>query len=157
MTCFNPKYGQLMWFWDKEKNKMSAKIHFETRENFYKLNKQFGNINSEQTELITIPCRKCIGCKLDHASELATRCVIESKQWKYNCFITLTYANENLKSKNLIKRDIQLFMKRLRKEEKGIESREYKGNSLNVTNNPAARRVAECRSALTGSLASIAS
>jgi len=42
--------------------------------------------------------------------------MLEASQHKKNCFITLTYAKENLpKNKSLVKRDFQLFMKRLRK------------------------------------------
>lgn len=72
------------------------------------------------------------GCLLDKGADWATRSVIEAKQWKNNCFITLTYNNENIpkvKGTNkltLKKRDLQLFFKRLRKHHKGIESRIWK-------------------------------
>jgi hypothetical protein len=42
--------------------------------------------------------------------------------WKHNCFITLTYDDENLPSHGtLVKKHFQDFMKRLRKKYKGIE------------------------------------
>lgn len=54
--------------------------------------------------------------------------MLESKQWKNNCFITLTYNNEHLpKDHNLHKEDIQNFLKRLRDKHEGIEYREWKG------------------------------
>jgi len=128
MTCFNPKYAQLSWGFNKEKNKMVKKLSFEKRDNFYKLKNHYGDIHDQnKPELLIIPCRKCLGCKLDQASQWATRCYYESKQWKNNCFITLTYNNENLKSTSLIKKDIQDFLKRLRDAVSGIEPREYKG------------------------------
>lgn len=45
------------------------------------------------------------------------RCLHEKKLHRDNCFITLTYDNEHLpEGGTLVKRDLQLFMKRLRKE-----------------------------------------
>lgn len=72
------------------------------------------NYNSEVMEL-QIPCGKCIGCKLDHANDWATRCWCEMQSWENNCFITLTYNDENLPANGyLVKKDLQDFMKRLR-------------------------------------------
>lgn len=129
MTCFNPKYAQISWGTKKDdENKGQIRISFETRENFYKLKEKFGHIHdATKPELIAIPCRKCIGCKIDSASSWATRCWYESQQWKNNCFITLTYDNEHLKSRSLEKKDIQDFLKRLRDSTTGIEARKYKG------------------------------
>lgn len=45
---------------------------------------------------ITIPCRQCIGCKLEYARDWATRCMHEAQMHVYNNFLTLTYNNENL-------------------------------------------------------------
>ncbi|AXH77031.1 MAG: replication initiator protein [Microviridae sp.] len=45
------------------------------------------------------------------------RCMHEKRLHRENCFITLTYDNEHLPPfGTLVKRDLQLFMKRLRKE-----------------------------------------
>jgi len=66
---------------------------------------------------ISVPCGQCTGCRLDRARQWATRCMHESQLHEENCFITLTYANENLPSGGtLIKKDFQDFMKRLRKQ-----------------------------------------
>src|SRR5882672_6540477 len=63
---------------------------------------------------ITLPCGRCVGCKLERSRQWAMRCVHESKLHKDNVFVTLTYDNENLPAGGtLIKRDLQLFMKRL--------------------------------------------
>lgn len=65
---------------------------------------------------IFLPCGKCVGCRLVYAREWAVRCVHESKMHKENCFVTLTYAPEHLpENGSLVVRDLQLFLKRLRK------------------------------------------
>lgn len=61
-------------------------------------------------------CRQCIGCRLERSRQWAIRCVHEMKQHEKNCWLTLTYAPEHLPpGGTLVKRDVQLFMKRLRK------------------------------------------
>lgn len=72
-------------------------------------------IKGSYIEHLQVPCGKCIGCLLDHANNWATRCWCEAKCWENNCFITLTYNNENLPENGLLcKKDLQDFMKRLR-------------------------------------------
>ncbi|UPW41171.1 replication initiator protein [Sigmofec virus UA08Rod_5336] len=74
------------------------------------------------------PCRKCEQCRLAHAQEWMTRNMLEYKQWKEGCFVTLTFDKEHLPEKekwkqgNLDYSYIQKFMKRLRKHHKGINS-----------------------------------
>lgn len=68
-------------------------------------------------EEITLPCGKCIGCRLERSRQWAVRCVHEALLHEKNCFITLTFNDDNLRSDgSLDKRDFVLFMKRLRKE-----------------------------------------
>lgn len=69
---------------------------------------------------LTVPCRKCVGCKLEYSRQWALRCVHEASLHNDNCFLTLTYDDDNLPTiftgeSTLVKRDLQLFMKRLRK------------------------------------------
>ena len=65
---------------------------------------------------MSVPCGRCIGCRLEHSRQWAVRCMHEASLYEDNCFITLTYANEYLPpGGSLRKRDFQLFMKRLRK------------------------------------------
>ena len=65
-----------------------------------------------------IACRQCTGCRLEHSRQWAMRIYHEQSLWYNNIFITLTYDNKNLpklgKKGNLIKKDFQDFMKRLR-------------------------------------------
>lgn len=63
---------------------------------------------------VDIPCGHCIGCRLDYSRKWAIRCIKEKEQYQFNYFLTLTYDDDHLVSKSLIKKDFQDFMKRLR-------------------------------------------
>lgn len=79
---------------------------------------------------ISLPCQRCIGCKLDHSKDWATRCAHEATLHRYNSFLTLTVDDDHLKDRywtglrndqgakvyggNLDHREIQLFLKKLR-------------------------------------------
>lgn len=63
-----------------------------------------------------VPCGQCIGCRVDKSIDWASRCVHEAQMHEDNSFITLTFRQEDLPASGSIsKRDIQLFLKRLRK------------------------------------------
>jgi hypothetical protein len=68
---------------------------------------------------VTIPCGRCVGCRLEHSRIWAIRCMHEAQLHEYNTFITLTYNDDHLpKTKTvptLNKKDLQNFMKRLRR------------------------------------------
>lgn len=79
-----------------------------------------------KAEIVPIPCGKCIGCRLEKARQWAVRCVHEAQMYNQNCFITLTYNNKNLpKDRNIEKRALQLFFKKLRKHINTQEIRYY--------------------------------
>lgn len=73
-----------------------------------------------------IPCNQCVQCRLAYSRTWAVRCMHEYR-YQYNAgydasFVTLTYDEDNLKRivrehncDTLVLRDLQLFMKRLRK------------------------------------------
>lgn len=79
--------------------------------------------------VIQIPCGKCIGCRLEYSRQWANRCMLELQYHKSAYFLTLTYNDGNLPLRwhvdkdtgeaapvaTLVKRDWQLFMKRLRR------------------------------------------
>lgn len=74
-------------------------------------------------KFIPLPCGRCIGCRLKYSRDWADRCMLESTYYKNNIFLTLTYDDSHLPEclegspvHPLSKRDIQLFIKRLRKE-----------------------------------------
>lgn len=64
----------------------------------------------------TVKCGKCIECVKAQSQEWALRIMLEAKQYEHNCCLTLTYDNEHVPSDyNLSRKDIQLFLKSLRK------------------------------------------
>ena len=114
MACFNP---QIMY--DTGIITANGKHKYEFVKGMYA---------PKDKEVIEVPCGKCIGCVMQKSKEWATRCVLESKLYKENYFITLTYNDENIPKKKvndmyrgeiytrmtLKKEDLQLFIKRLR-------------------------------------------
>lgn len=74
----------------------------------------------------SLPCGKCIGCRLNRAREWAIRCMHEAKLYDENSFITLTYDNDHLPpDRSLNHKHFQDFMKRLRKKFSGRTVRYY--------------------------------
>ncbi|WNK14784.1 MAG: replication initiator protein [Microvirus sp.] len=74
-----------------------------------------GSRHIGQLATLQIPCGQCAECRLKRSREWAIRCVHESSLHADNCFITLTYR-DNDRAVSLNYRDFQLFMKRLRKQ-----------------------------------------
>ncbi len=85
-----------------------------------KTGKSFRRVSFKETDehdrQVSLPCGQCIGCRLERSRQWAMRCVHEAQLHKNNCFITLTYDNENLpENGSLVKEDFQKFIKRFRK------------------------------------------
>ena len=79
-----------------------------------------------------IPCGKCAECRAKKRSDWSNRILMEASCHDKNSFITLTYApaflpKNEIGKPTLVKRHIQLFLKRLRKElsKKGVFIRYY--------------------------------
>lgn len=70
-------------------------------------------------EVIQIPCRKCLGCRIQKSKEWAIRCMHEHQMHEEGSFITLTFNEESLHARenpwSLDHQDFQKFAKRLRK------------------------------------------
>lgn len=65
---------------------------------------------------LKLPCGQCIGCRLEKSRQWAVRCMHEKRMHEDSSFVTLTYDDFHLpEGGTLVKRDLQLFMKRLRK------------------------------------------
>lgn len=86
-----------------------------------------------------VPCGTCIHCLSNRQREWAFRLDQENKISKASHFVTLTYANQHLPileladkdgvaiyMATLVKRDLQLFIKRLRKQQQVLESQYQK-------------------------------
>lgn len=74
--------------------------------------------NLHTAEPMTVPCRQCTGCRAEYSRQWAMRIMHEASlsPTETNSFITLTYNDAHLPPNNsLVKKDFQLFMKRLRK------------------------------------------
>lgn len=97
MTCFHSNYmfiptshpiHKFADFFEKFYTRATMKYHLHYELNLW---------NYQQYYPIEMKCHRCIGCRLDHANEIATRIYCESITCNGNgCFITLTYSPENL-------------------------------------------------------------
>lgn len=78
---------------------------------------------------LSLPCGKCVECRMQYAREWANRCVLEMQYHEHTHFLTLTYDDAHLPrtfsaneetgecvspAATLVPRDLQLFLKRLR-------------------------------------------
>jgi len=80
------------------------------------------NVNVTCTKPIEIngnlifPCGKCMSCRVQRTQEWSLRLMDEAYAWESSIFVTLTYSENDLPPEGLLsKRDLQLFLKRLRK------------------------------------------
>lgn len=65
---------------------------------------------------MVVPCGSCQGCRKERARQWAVRLMHETQLHAVSCFVTLTYSDAHLPpGATLVKRDLQLFFKRLRK------------------------------------------
>ena len=66
---------------------------------------------------VFFPCGKCYECLRRRQYYFVSRVLFESSQHSQKCFLTLTYDDEHLPPSRLDEvRNIQLFVKRLRKD-----------------------------------------
>ena len=100
---------------------IKAYTSFEYRTPSVKCQIFFDHQKAGNSVVIDLPCGQCIGCRIDKSKSWALRCVHEASLYDHNCFITLTFNDENLPDdKSLKKEDFVLFMKRLRKKYDGL-------------------------------------
>lgn len=72
---------------------------------------------SEQPDckIIQVPCNHCIECYKHYSLVWAYRSVLERSLHKDACMVDLTYNDAHLPNDGVQRRDLQLFLKRLRK------------------------------------------
>jgi len=100
MPCAKP----LQAFYSKEVNSVTGKrgITFQRSASF-------------SGAPLWLPCGKCPMCRLEQGRQWAMRCLHEKLMYKDNVFLTLTYDDVHLPyNGSLVRRDLTLFMKRLR-------------------------------------------
>lgn len=122
MPCYHPiiAYDNT----DYSSNPEKLDIVFNSKD--YRFNPDYAE---RQGRLLQLPCRRCVGCRLDHSKEWANRILLEQKYHDSSYFVTLTYDDEHLKTgygvdsstgeivsvhATLVKDDLQKFFKRLR-------------------------------------------
>jgi len=72
---------------------------------------------------LSLPCGRCVGCKLERASAWSTRITHEASLYDSNLFVTLDYRPDALPaSRSLEYPDFQRFMKRLRRRYSGVSA-----------------------------------
>lgn len=83
-------------------------------------------IESNVESPISVPCGKCIPCLTNRRSDWSFRLEQEYKASKCAHFVTLTYDQKHYPSDgSLNKRDLQLYLKRLRKYDSTVKIRYY--------------------------------
>ena len=76
----------------------------------------FKNLNRKvYPDGLLVPCGKCLHCRISKRKEWSMRMLHELEDHKNAVFVTLTYDDKHLpKNNSLVKKDLQLFFKRLR-------------------------------------------
>jgi len=113
VACFSPLKAYRAALPDGEGRRL---LHFDKRA-------------SKSDEVVSLPCGQCVGCRLERSRQWAVRCMHEASLYDENCFVTLTYDPVHLPpGGGLRRRDVQLFLKKLRKasvKERGRSFRFY--------------------------------
>ena len=89
-------------------------ISHETADNYKILNPSTGEVFPL---FLVVRCNHCVLCRKRRVSQWAYRCICEQRTSKgLDFFLTLTYNPKHYPDLGLYKRDVQLFMKRLRRD-----------------------------------------
>lgn len=134
MPCYHP----LLRVWDNQVGDWRVRpFPHDLRPGFdpmvYKKSNQLGYAGCAEgypgaVPYMVIPCGKCVGCRMEYSRQWANRCMLELEYHDSAYFVTLTYndyhvprvyypdpeTGEAQLALSLCKRDVQLFMKRLR-------------------------------------------
>lgn len=107
MPCYFPLQATFSLRSDGKKDLKFSKANARL---FHQGNKPLGDNN------LSLPCGRCMGCRLERSRQWAVRCLHEAKCFEDNCFVTLTYAPEHLPPDgSLCRSHVQDFLKRLRR------------------------------------------
>lgn len=146
MSCFHPLYGRILdidrrssdekgddlrykdyWLSDTPQGHIKRRVDFlsEYTDFDYENDLRHGRPLPRK-----FPCRKCLGCRLDHSHQWADRLLMELPYHESSWFLTLTYDDDFVQLRpgvdrstgeivsqhmTLVKDDVQKFLKRLRK------------------------------------------
>lgn len=82
---------------------------------------EYSKITNMNLPFVSVPCGKCMECRVQYARAWADRCVLEARSSPYNYFVTLTFDDFHKGDNSLHIEDVQKFMKRLRKRFPGVK------------------------------------
>lgn len=120
MSCTQPLYalrlGALNPVTGKERIKV---LPHRAGDDYFSLCERYG-----KDRIIPLPCGKCSSCIEARSKSWAIRCLCEASLYEKNCFLTLTYNNKCLPN-GLCKKDLQLFIKRLRDHNLDVQIRYF--------------------------------
>lgn len=131
MSCYEPLHGFIIGLTDEKKNKLlvtSNKVKAIDKQN-QPIYKDIGIDETSRLPSFVLPCGHCLGCREDQSKEWSNRLIMESLYHDTSYFLTLTYDDDHIPivesldeetgeyfiHSSLCKRDIQLFIKRLRR------------------------------------------
>lgn len=118
MSCLHPSLVVDMGIQENGKHKvkfLSRIDDFQTVEEAKRKYEGHASGCVEGHKLLLVPCGHCLECIKRRRKTWAIRCELEAKEHAQNCFITLTYDDEHYPGQ-IIKKDVQLFIKYLARE-----------------------------------------
>ena len=111
MPCYHPLQAEFRLLASGKKELHFRSYTAERAQKAFEL-----GVPHDYSNIVKLPCGRCMGCRLERARQWAMRCVHESFLYEKNCFLTLTYADDHLPSDGSVNRRVlQLFLKRLRR------------------------------------------
>lgn len=131
MKCSHPLFRLPLFPWERAprdlKVRNGAVLLKSNKENYDFLQACLPSNLLERLQ--EVPCGKCMSCRINLAEQWSSRCALELKEHSSAYFVTLTYDDDHLRyayrinprhrtctfEPTLVKRDAQLFIKRLRK------------------------------------------
>lgn len=79
---------------------------------------EMGKSSLDPASGLMLPCGRCMGCLLERSRQWAVRIMHEAQMYDENCFLTLTFDEDHLRSEcpdgSISKKHMQKFLKRLR-------------------------------------------
>lgn len=116
MKCLHPLYALDLGVINPETGKKAIKILPKRADQYSRLvlEEKYG-----AGSILSLPCGKCLNCRVNYARTWALRCVCEASLYDENWFLTLTYDDKNYPG-CAKKDDLQKFIKRVRKVYPGV-------------------------------------
>ena len=118
MPCYYP-----LQVYSSVRSDGKKELHFSSRatntaSERFRDGKPMLDFSSIGGSFISLPCGRCMGCRLERSRQWAVRIMHEAQLYEDNCFITLTFDEEHLgkmcPNGSLDRKHMQNFMKRLR-------------------------------------------